>query len=192
MDSRAFALVRQRKVGHAWSVLPKQFERRFWSKVARGDDSACWPWTAGTVRGGYGWIWLEGSKRLQAHRAAFMLERGEIPPGVFVCHTCDNPACCNPSHLFLGTVKDNSDDMIAKGRGRKATGDANGSRLYPARRPRGSAVNTAKLTPELVREIQASAEASRPLARRLGVAHSTILRARRGDSWVAPRYASAP
>ena len=76
----------------------------------------CWEWTAARKFDGYGLAWFD--KRLQpAHRVAYRLVRGDIPEGMLVCHHCDNPGCQRPSHLFLGSHRDNSADMWAKGRG---------------------------------------------------------------------------
>jgi HNH endonuclease len=84
-------------------------------------ESGCWEWTGAKNSGGYGFIWNDGSGYV--HRAAYELFLGQIPSGMIVCHRCDNPSCWNPEHLFLGTYKDNRDDMIAKGRGRTKNGD---------------------------------------------------------------------
>lgn len=89
---------------------------RFAKYVAPGDADACWLWLGTKTEDGYGQMW-NGRRSRIAHRIAYELEFGEIPPGLLVCHRCDNPPCCNPAHLFLGTVMDNALDMIAKGRG---------------------------------------------------------------------------
>jgi hypothetical protein len=92
-------------------------EAEFWSFVDRRSADACWHWTGRKTTRGYGQIQGEGSWT-GAHRRAYSLTKGEIPDGHYVCHTCDNPPCCNPAHLFIGTPQDNVDDMIAKGRAR--------------------------------------------------------------------------
>ena len=91
-------------------------EERFWSKVnIRGDDE-CWEWTTTSRHGfGYGMFWLhDGMKK--AHRVAWMLTNGPITDGGWVCHHCDNPPCCNPSHLYLGNRKTNAEDKSNRGR----------------------------------------------------------------------------
>lgn len=93
---------------------------RFESKFDKGDG--CWVWKAHKNKNGYGQfgVMLEGRNGYMvnryAHRVSWMLYRGEIPEGLCVCHSCDNPSCVNPDHLFLGTRKDNTQDMINKGR----------------------------------------------------------------------------
>ena len=89
-------------------------ENRFWSHVERGPD--CWEWTARRDKDDYGQFAISKGKSAVAHRVAYSLSVGDIPDGMFVCHTCDNPPCCNPEHLWIGTNQDNMDDMVRKNR----------------------------------------------------------------------------
>jgi hypothetical protein len=121
----------------------------FWANMNK--EGECWEWQRYRYRNGYGYVCWRGKKYL-THRLAYQLTFGLIPSGLWVLHRCDNPPCCNPTHLFTGTPKDNTRDALRKGR--MATGDRCAARLYPERRPRGSKVGTAKLTDQQVREIR--------------------------------------
>jgi hypothetical protein len=88
---------------------------RFWENIDKRSPDECWPWKLKPDTFGYGRMKIKG-KMKGAHREAWELTNGEIPAGMWVLHSCDNPPCCNPAHLFLGTSLDNARDRAAKGR----------------------------------------------------------------------------
>lgn len=145
---------------------------RFWSHIDRsGGIDSCWEWQRYTDKAGYGRVAFDG--RLQStHRVAWQIVNGPIPQGLDVCHHCDNRACCNPRHLFLGTHADNMSDMVAKRRSARHTGIENGR---------------AKLTPDDVREIRriyAAGETSQQeIANHYGMYQTTISKIVRHVSW---------
>jgi hypothetical protein len=157
---------------------------RFWSKVQRG--AGCWLWRAAMRANGYGAFGV-GQRVEAAHRMAWILEHGPIPPGMCVCHTCDNRRCVRPAHLFLGSQPDNLADMRAKGRQRAASGRAHGTKTHPERVARGVALPFAKLDERAVREIRALHAAGGismgALGRRYGVNQPAIMKVIRRKTW---------
>ena len=94
--------------------------KKFWDNIDKSGD--CWEWTAGKQNHGYGKLRLPRGEQVYAHRYSWELHNGIIPNGMHVLHKCDNPSCVNPSHLFLGTHKDNMIDCGNKGRRNQAKG----------------------------------------------------------------------
>lgn len=158
---------------------------RFWSYVDQsGGPNTCWEWTACRVWG-YGHFGLpqgSGYKHVKAHRLAWVMTFGPIPDGLFVCHTCDNRACCNPAHLWLGTNAENQQDAYRKGR---SAYQRDPERFSPPHW-KGEAHHKAKLTEADVRHIRSltlvRGDGPR-LARDYGVSTTTINTIYRGDSW---------
>lgn len=141
---------------------------RFWSKVDKLPiHKGCWIWTAGRGTRGYGQFSI-GGRNHSSHRASYEIQYGSIPEGLSVLHRCDNPACVNPSHLFVGTQKDNMVDMVQKGRSLRGDknpsrihrhlmprGDRHGMRLHPEKACKGEANGNVVVTESMVREIRA-------------------------------------
>ena len=138
-------------------------DKRFWSKVKKG--RRCWVWTGALTNTKYGRMHLKGKSRL-AHRISYEMEHEAIPNGVYVCHTCDTPACVRPSHLFLGSQKENMADCKDKGRVDK-----------------GSSRPLAKLTERRVKSIRKDTRSQREIAKDYGVAQSQISRIKCRQAW---------
>ncbi len=156
-------------------------EERFWNRCKQVGE--CLEWQGKRQRG-YGAVKING-KTYKTHRFAWMLTYGEIPTGLLVCHHCDNPPCCRPDHLFLGTFLDNNRDAIAKKR--NAFGDRNGQRKHPDMTPRGEQSKCAKLTEEKVRDIFNEFLANHPtvvfLSRKHGISQSQIRNIVKRRTW---------
>jgi len=148
---------------------------RFWSKVKfTANNNSCWEWSAFKLRG-YGKfsITISPNKDLPiiATRLAYFLHYKIDPIGFAVLHKCDNPSCCNPNHLFLGTNKDNTNDMYAKGRANPPKGNNHW----------GAKINEEKAM--LVKERYKNGETQREIAITLGINQSVISRIIHNKAW---------
>lgn len=139
------------------NLPPKYLERlksRFWAKVDKKvGQNGCWLWTGYLNQDGYGRIWIE-TRMVMAHRVAYAITNSDVPENLSVCHSCDNPGCVNPEHLWLGSHLENMTDMYQKKRRKAASGKKNGTHTRPDKVRRGEKNNTAKLTPTEVAEIR--------------------------------------
>ena len=148
-------------------------EERFWNFVDKQSDEDCWEWKGQRLSNGYGRIALGAKKdgAEGAHRVSWRLaNKQEIPAGMFVMHKCDNPSCVNPNHLSIGTPKENTQDMIAKGRKRTVA-------------PKGDKNGKALLNEDKVRLIRSSTLSHAALAKQLGVSTNCIRGVRIGRTW---------
>lgn len=102
-------------VGQEVVNINSKIQLRFWDNLNKEDSEICWNWMGYRNRVGYGQIKV-GGKNLRAHRVAYAIANGHVPASLDVLHSCDNPPCCNPNHLWLGTDLDNVADKVAKGR----------------------------------------------------------------------------
>lgn len=127
--------------------LSPTLEKRFWPKVDRRGPDDCWEWHGSKVRG-YGQLGNGAKGTLLATRISWWIATDAWPGKLFVLHRCDNPACVNPAHLFLGTQKDNMADCAKKGR------NTRGRRLDTTRTPRGTQHYLTKLCDDDVRAIR--------------------------------------
>lgn len=142
--------------------------KRFQKYVLITKDSECWIWTGYRDKDGYGGSCLDG-KGQRANRVSYQIYKGGTPKDLFVLYKCDNPTCVNPDHLFLGTVFENIEDMVNKGRQAKGNkhgsvthpekvprmiGDRNGSRTKPEMLPRGSKHPFAKVNEYKIKEMR--------------------------------------
>lgn len=159
---------------------------RFHRLVAGGDPDECWPWPLGKDKDGYGKFSARGTT-LRAHRVAYFLATGIDPGDALILHTCDNPPCCNPGHIFDGTAQVNILDCKAKGRLNTAAGSLHGSQTKPSSRARGERAGGAKLTAEQVADIRTSYLAGgithQQLADRYEVRREAVSCVLRGENW---------
>ena len=145
--------------------------RRFWQKVDRTGDH-CWPWTGVRYNTGYGQV-KRGGRTQTTHRLAWTLTYGAIPDGLIVCHHCDNPICCRPDHLFLGTHHTNALDRTAKQRGVQAV-------RYGAEN--GMAILT-EADVRAIREGRAEGRSYNDLAREFGTSKSNVANIAKRRTW---------
>jgi len=152
-------------INNAWTSL----EEICAAYVIPGQANDCWPWKGFIARNGYGYVSFH-RKDMLGHRVSYIVNRGPIPEGMHVCHRCDNPACVNPNHLFLGTHQDNMDDKVRKGR-----------------QPRGERNGGVKLSDAQVARIKVElaerTESNNKIARRYGVGRKAIDFIESGRNW---------
>lgn len=142
----------------------------FWPKVQRGGPNDCWPWLAACnhERGGYG-VFNDRGRMYRAHRLAFELGTGISPGRQVVMHTCDNPPCCNPAHLKLGTQAENIADQVAKQR--QPRGEKNGqSRL-------------SKVDVLAIRKLKQGGASSAAVARAFGINETAVYKIHSRQRW---------
>lgn len=160
----------------------KTTEERFWEKVSK--TNTCWIWTGAKRNKGYGaFVYVKNNNVVQgrAHRYSYELHFGEIPNGAFVLHKCDNPACVNPEHLFIGSNQDNVDDMMNKGR------HVRGGTYQTGMYQKGEGHHSAKLTDELVLKMRRDYKSGRfsfsKLSLKYGIAIGHVFRIVNYKAW---------
>lgn len=150
-----------------WKPLRQRFEDRLNKGVS------CWEWLGSKNKNGYGTMKID-SKMYFSHRLSYEIYNNtKIPDGMLVCHKCDNPSCVNPEHLFIGTHKDNFDDMCNKGR----------QKIIAPPPKRGEDSPNSKINEETVRSIRGYEGTFADNARKHGISKSQIVRIVKRESW---------
>jgi len=149
----------------------KSVEERFWGKVDKRGEDECWEWKAGIGSTGRGIFHYDGKAR-HAPRISWILAKGKIPDGAFICHTCDNGKCVNPKHLFIGNALINNRDCYAKGRHPILRGEND---------PK-SKLNNEKVL-KIVEMYETGNYSQYQIAKMFNVSRSAILAILRGQSW---------
>lgn len=153
----------QRCTGLANSERPRPSISQMLEKYTVKTD-CCWIWTGTKDKDGYG-LFGHGRRQLRAHVAALAVDGRPVPKGFYGCHTCDNPSCVNPAHLYVGTPTQNAQDAVRRGR------------LRPGRK--------AKLTPDKVRAIRAATGTHDTIAASFGISRTNVSLIRQGKTWRA-------
>lgn len=167
---------KQRKDGKPLKPLQVQYhgyseKQRFLLRVKPAGRNECWEWTGSRIKKGWHGQWRNTQGRVElTHRAAWRLFVDVVPDGLCVLHKCDNPICVNPGHLFLGSHSDNFKDMWAKGRSRPGIS-------------RGEKHGMSKLAADAVTDIRSSTMSGVELAKKYGVAPTTIYDVRNRKIW---------
>ena len=143
----------------------KDIKSRFWSKVNKGPK--CWMWIGGVSSSGYGTSYIPPNS-MSSHRVSWTIKYGSIPKGMFICHRCDNKLCVRPSHLFLGTQKDNMIDASEKKRLGKAKGQTHGR---------------SKLTEKQVKHIRIDHRFHRIIALEYNINKDAVGKIKRKERW---------
>jgi hypothetical protein len=167
------------------ALYPKALHR-FWSRVQVGGPDECWPWTFSRDRAGYG-LFNYAKTTWRAHRVAYFIGHNTDPGELLACHSCDNPCCCNPAHLFLGTPADNLHDCQSKGRLNTAAGDRHRTKKHPELILRGEQVGGSKLSAAQVIEIRrrfAKGETQEHIASCFNVTRGTVKGITVGNRWM--------
>jgi hypothetical protein len=140
----------------------------FWKRIRVGAPNDCWDWIKGKSPKGYGRYTKAKRNGMPsgAHQVSWILTYGVIPRGLYVLHTCDNPSCCNPNHLFLGTAKDNAEDKVRKGR-----------------QPRGEQIPTHKLTWDQVNDIRLDGRKPKDISKDYNISVVMVYLILKNKSW---------
>jgi hypothetical protein len=147
-------------------------EKALLSRLPLGSAAECWEWPAARTKHGYG-VFTHQHKQYYAHRVAYAVFHGPIPDGMDICHTCDNPACCNLDHLWAGTPADNARDMVSKGRGKGKVFRGEDHPMSKLTADEASAIR--KLADEGMNQME--------IARQFGVSQSTVMGVRTRRTW---------